>query len=59
MLLSNEQKNYIIGKVSQTFNLLCNCYEQYNKYMLSFFQKLIEKTDEAKLAVAGLKEVYD
>lgn len=55
MSLFEEQKKYIIGKVRQTFELLCACYEEYNHYILSFFQELIKKTDEANLTVAGLK----
>lgn len=50
-----EQRKYIIGKVSQTFEILSRCYEEYNKKNLEFFQKLIEKTDAAGINVAGLK----
>lgn len=52
-----EQKKYIIGNVSQTFEILCRCYEEHNKKNLEFFQRLIEKTDEAGINVAGLKGV--
>ena len=50
-----EQKKYIIGKVSQTFEILCKCYKEYNKISLEFFKELIEKTDDVGINVAGLK----
>lgn len=53
--LSDKQRLYIIGKVRQTLELLSDCYEQYNTFILDFFEKLINKTDEAGLKVAGLK----
>jgi hypothetical protein len=52
-----EQRKYIIGKVSQTFKILSRCYEEYNKNILEFFQKLTEKTDDAGISVAGLKGI--
>lgn len=52
-----EQKKYIIGKVSQTFEILSRCYEEYNKNILDFFQRLVEKTDEVGVNIAGLKGV--
>lgn len=52
-----EQKKYIIYKVSQTFEILSKSYEEYNRIILDFFQKLIEETDEARIDVAGLKGV--
>lgn len=55
--LSQQQKKYIIGKVSQTFSILSSCYEQYNKKILEFFQILIDETDQAGINTAGLKGV--
>ena len=55
--LSDKQRSYVIGKVRQTLELLSDCYEQYNAFILDFFERLIIKTDEAGIKVAGLKGV--
>lgn len=55
--LSDKQRLYIIGKVRHAFELLSDCYEQYNSIILNFFEKLIKKTDEKSIKVAGLKGV--
>lgn len=53
--LNKEQRGYIVHKVKQCFNLLCNVYEAANKVNLEFSQTMIAKMNEAGIVTAGLK----
>ena len=53
--MNKEQKGYIVHKVRQTLNMLCNVYEAANKVNLELSQTIIEKTNEAGIVIAGLK----
>lgn len=55
--MSASQRNYIVNKVRQAFDLMSCCYEAANKENLIFFQTLNEKCNKAGIVTAGLKGV--
>lgn len=55
--ISEEQSDYIITKVKNTFTLLSDCYEAANIENMRFLEDFFKKTGDAGISIAGLKGV--